>query len=214
MDKKHIIYLVFLVLITWGCNRDNHDSSGSNININLLADSTSHYWQPAPYNLGQFTITNDTLFIAPAERGLSGVMWTGKVPAVNYQLTCRAMRTEGTDFFAGITFPVKNTWCTWIIGGWDGTVVGLSNIDWSPASENITTCHKNFNNHQGYDLELTVTDHLITARIDNELMFELDYTGHTLSLHNLMENGQGLGLATWKTGAAYTNLNLRGLSVQ
>jgi hypothetical protein len=32
---------------------------------------------------------------------------------------------DGSGFFAGITFPVYDSFCSWINGGWGGMVAGF-----------------------------------------------------------------------------------------
>ncbi|MEZ6113002.1 MAG: hypothetical protein R3C99_18620 [Pirellulaceae bacterium] len=61
------------------------------------------------------------------------------MPKTNYELSLEAKRLDGTDFFCGLTFPVGDTHCSFIVGGWAGGVVGLSSIDGLDASENQTT---------------------------------------------------------------------------
>ena len=38
---------------------------------------------------------------------LTGITGTGEFPKFNYELQMEAMRVEGSDFFAGITFPTR-----------------------------------------------------------------------------------------------------------
>ena len=56
---------------------------------------------------------------------MTGITWTGDFPTSGYEIRFEAARLEGKDFFAAIIFPVKDSHCSWINGGWDGTVVGL-----------------------------------------------------------------------------------------
>jgi hypothetical protein len=46
---------------------------------------------------------------------------------------------KATDFFAGTTLPVRDSFCTWINGGWGGEVAGLLSIYGADASMNETT---------------------------------------------------------------------------
>ena len=70
---------------------------------------------------------------------MTGIAWTGDFPRSGYEIRFEAARLEGNDFFAGLTFPVNDSFCFWVNGGWDGTVVGLSNLDGNDASENDTS---------------------------------------------------------------------------
>ncbi|MCE9544025.1 MAG: DUF1080 domain-containing protein, partial [Planctomycetia bacterium] len=71
----------------------------------------------------------------------TGVVRTDTPPTDSYELTLSAKRTEGQDFFCGLTFPVGKESCSLIVGGWGGQVVGLSNVDGAAADENQTTVH-------------------------------------------------------------------------
>jgi hypothetical protein len=71
---------------------------------------------------------------------LSGITWTnGSLPKTDYEISLDAMKVQGSDFFCALTFPVRNSFCSLILGGWGGSVVGLSSIDGMDASENETT---------------------------------------------------------------------------
>src|SRR3954453_2633344 len=60
-------------------------------------------------------------------RGLTGSTWAGPgVPTPNDELPLQGMRVEGGAFFAGVTFPVAASFCSLILGGWGGSVIGMS----------------------------------------------------------------------------------------
>src|SRR6185436_8655928 len=76
---------------------------------------------------------------------MSGVTFAKKdFPKVDYEIRLEAMRVKGDDFFCGLTFPVRDSYCSFIVGGWAGSVVGISSIDGRDASENDTTQVKKF----------------------------------------------------------------------
>ena len=87
---------------------------------------------------GEITVEKEQL-ILDMGTPLSGVNYTGKIPKINYEVELDAMRVTGTDFFCGLTFPVKKDPCSLIIGGWGGGVMGLSSLNGMDASENETT---------------------------------------------------------------------------
>ena len=43
---------------------------------------------------------------------LTGITWTGDFPKSDYEIRFEAARLEGSDFFAALTFPVKDSFCT------------------------------------------------------------------------------------------------------
>src|ERR1043165_7142270 len=60
---------------------------------------------------------------------LSGITYTNPVPKADYEISLAAMKLSGSDFMCGLTFPVKDTHATLVLGGWGGGVVGISSID-------------------------------------------------------------------------------------
>jgi len=69
---------------------------------------------------------------------LNGVNWTGELPKEPYEIRFEARRVQGNDFFCGLTFPVKESHATLVLGGWGGALVGISSLDNLDASENET----------------------------------------------------------------------------
>lgn len=141
----------------------------------------------------------------------TGVRWTGDVPQENYEVALEAMRVSGSDFFCGLTFPVGDSPCTLILGGWGGSVVGLSNIDGAHAAENETTQGLNFENERWYAVLLRVTADRIQVWIDQEKKIDLERAGRRFSVWYEQEAMRPLGISTWDTAAALRNIRLRQL---
>ena len=78
------------------------------------------------------------------------------------------MRLDGSDFFCTTTFPVGKDYCSLVVGGWGGAVVGLSNVDYADASENATTKTMGFKDNQWYRVRIRVSDAAIEAWIDGQ----------------------------------------------
>ena len=66
------------------------------------------------------------LVLLPPGRAFTGINWTNPTPKLNYEISLEAMRVNGSDFFCGLTFPVRDSFCSLIVGGWGGSIVGLS----------------------------------------------------------------------------------------
>jgi hypothetical protein len=156
------------------------------------------------------TIENGLIIL---ERGelQTGIAWAGDFPRENYEVELDAMRIDGGDFFCGMTFPVGNEPCTLIVGGWGGSVVGLSNVDGMHAAENQTTTGVFFDNDRWYHIRLRVTDR-IEVWIDDEKKIDLAREGHRFDVWWEQEPAQPFGIATWDTGAALRNIRVRKLS--
>jgi len=122
------------------------------------------------------------------------------------------MRVEGHDFFCGLTFPVGEKPCTLVLGGWGGSLCGLSSIDSFDASENETTKMMSFENGKWYRVRLRVVPDRIQAWLDDEDLVDVDITGKTLSIRLEVEESQPLGIATWNTAGAVRNIKLKKLA--
>lgn len=142
---------------------------------------------------------------------LTGITWTGSLPKDEYEITLEAMRTDGHDFFCGLTFPVGKSPCSLIIGGWGGSTVGLSSIDGLDASENETGSYHEFKSNKWYTIRLRVTESEIQAWIDKEQVVDVDYSDRKISIRFEVEPSEPLGIATWCTSAAIRNIRMKKL---
>jgi len=144
---------------------------------------------------------------------LTGITYArDDLPKTNYEIELEAMRVEGIDFFCGLTFPVGDAHCSFIVGGWAGAVVGLSSIDDKDASENDTTRYVDFKTGQWYRIRVRVTDENISAWIDDKQMVDQDIEGRKVSTRNEVDLSKPLGVTAWQTTAAIRNVRLRKLS--
>jgi len=178
----------------------------------LFDGKTLKGWKAADFGAkGNITVTNGELRIGPGEPAV-GIVRDGEPPArMNYEIELEAMRTEGHDFFCGLTFPVNKDPCTLICGGWGGTLVGLSSIDGLDASENQTASVRKFKEKTWYKIRLRVTKTHITAWIDDQQVLEQELAEHKISIRMEVRPCVPLGISTWYTGAAIRNLRLRKL---
>jgi hypothetical protein len=63
----------------------------------------------------------------------TGINWTNTFPKLNYEVALDAMRLMGSDFFCGLTVPVGTNCCSLIVGGWGGSLLGISSwTAWTP----------------------------------------------------------------------------------
>lgn len=139
-------------------------------------------WRETPFTgRGEVRVENGTVVIGPG-KPMTGITWTGAFPLSNYEVRLEAQRISGGDFFASMTFPVQESFCTWVTGGWGGDIVGLSSIDNWDASDNETRSYFNFDNGRWYKLRLQVTDERIRAWIDDKQVINVVITGRTIGL--------------------------------
>jgi hypothetical protein len=143
----------------------------------------------------------------------TGINWTNEFPMLNYEVALDAMRVMGSDFFCGLTVPVGTNFCSLIVGGWGGSLLGISSLDGMDASENETTKFVNFESGRWYRIRLRVTEKKLQAWIDKEKLVDVDTSEKKISLRpGDIEISKPFGLACWQTGAAYREIRFRKVS--
>lgn len=133
----------------------------------------------------------------------------GGLPVRDYAITFEAMRAEGADFFAALTFPVRtiDTCATLVIGGWGGGLVGISSIDGEDAANNPTRSEQKFENGKWYRFKLEVRDEEIKAWIDDRLVINTSIKARVISLRpGYIESCAPFGLATYQSTGRVRNL--------
>jgi hypothetical protein len=140
----------------------------------------------------------------------TGLNFTNEVPELNYEVTLDAMRVSGSDFFCGLTVPVRESFCSLIVGGWGGSLVGISSLNGMDASENETTKYVSFEQGRWYRIRLRVTEERIEAWIDKEKLINVVTTRKRISLRpGEIELSKPFGIASWQTTAALRDIKLR-----
>ena len=142
---------------------------------------------------------------------MTGIAWTGEVIRDNYELALEGMRLDGTDFFCTTTFPVGKDYCSLVVGGWGGAVVGLSNVDYADASENATMKMMTFKDNRWYRVRIRVSRTKIEAWIDDEKMVDQPCEDHTFDIRIECTQCRPLGISTWCTAGAVRNIRVRPL---
>jgi hypothetical protein len=156
---------------------------------------------------GPVYVSDDEIILGMGD-GCTGVTWKGKFPVSDYEVTLEAKKVDGNDFFCGMTFPAGEYPCTLIIGGWGGTVVGLSSINGLDASENETTINRSFAKDRWYKISLTVTHSKIEAWIDDEIVIDFTIGDNVLSIRPEVALSLPFGIASWRTTSALRNIRL------
>ena len=178
----------------------------------LFDGKTLADWQPSKFSAEGAVKAEDGRIVLDTGRSMTGITWAGAtLPSTNYELTLQAMRVEGSDFFAGVTFPVGDSFCSLILGGWGGSVVGLSSINGQDASENDTSQSIEFQNGRWYNVRIRVTPAKIEAWLDDRQIITQDLKGNRIDIRLEMERSKPLGVASWKTTSALRHIRLRPL---
>jgi len=207
MSRKYVLYTIFLllaVIVAGGCHGPQKTS--------LFDGRTLGQWKVTEFGgQGDVSVKDGTITLEMGN-DLTGINWAGPLVRMNYEITLEAMRVEGSDFFCGLTFPVGSNPCSLILGGWGGTVCGLSNIDYCDAADNETTRVISFENGRWYRVRLRVTPDKIEAWLDDEKLVDVVTTGRKISIRSEVDLSQPLGIATWRTKGAVRNIRLRRLA--
>jgi 3-keto-disaccharide hydrolase len=178
----------------------------------LFDGKTLSNWKSTKFSgEGPVKVENGQI-VLEAGTTLTGITWAGaELPTTNYEIALQAMRVEGRDFFAGITFPVADSFCSLILGGWGGTVIGLSSINTEDASQNETSQSMEFEMGRWYNVRIRVTPAKIEVWLDERQIINQDLKGNRITIRMEMEPSTPLGIATWKTKGALRDIRLRRL---
>jgi hypothetical protein len=153
----------------------------------------------------------DGRIVMRAGNPMTGITWTGAYPRMDYELSLEAMRVDGSDFFCGLTFPVGDSPCTFIVGGWGGGVIGLSSINGMDASENETTRYQEFENGKWHKIRVRVTKDKIESWLDDKQMADVETKDRKISIRPEVELSRPLGVACFATTAALRDIHVRKL---
>jgi hypothetical protein len=159
---------------------------------------------------GPVTVESNQIKIAMGD-DLGGFNWTnGPLPKTDYEISLDAVRVAGGDFFCGLTFPVADSSCSLIVGGWGGGLIGLSSLDDQDASENDTTKVMYFETGHWYHVVLRVTPKKIQVWLDKEKVVDASIVGRKVSLRpGSIYLSEPLGVATYSTTAEVKDFKLR-----
>ena len=165
--------------------------------------------EPFVYH-GKVQVTGGQVRLGEGQPG-TGIRYLKDVPRTNYELLVEARREVGFDFFCGLTFPVGSNYCTFVAGGWDGDVTGLSNLDRRSAAENETTTSISYETGRWYRFHLRVTPERITVHMDEKKIVDAPLHGKEVGIRGTMQPLLPLGISSWYTQAGIRELRLRPL---
>lgn len=213
---KYLILTLSVILSFCSCGGKKPAQKPVQEEVSYVLDSTYIFdgktlegWEITNFGpQGPVEISSGTIVLGMGD-GCTGITYKRPFPDINYEVSLEAKRVSGTDFFCGLTFPVGKDPCTLIVGGWGGTVVGLSSIDGLDASDNETMINRKFEKGQWYRIRLQVTDSTIKAWIDDEQTVNFNYRGRALSIRPEVNLSKPFGIASWCTTAALRNIRVK-----
>lgn len=179
----------------------------------MLEENDLGRWKAAPFAFAGDLDIRDGVLNTGLGSYLTGVVWKEEPPArTNYEIELEARKVWGSDFFLGLTIPVGGRYCTWIVGGWGGRVVGISDIDGFSADNNETTRKMSFDKEHWYKFRIRVLDEHIQCWIDEELVVDINTKGRRLNLRpGQIVDSVPLGISSYDTLSEYRNMVWRNL---
>jgi len=213
--KALILSFILISLLLSGCsnkrsqNKEKELATPNENGLPIFDGKSLDGWKITKFGTeGPVQVTDGKIILGMGD-GLTGITWKDNFPRMNYEINLEAMKMSGNDFFCGITFPVDTTFCSFIVGGWGGPVVGLSTIDGSDASENSTKKLMRFEKNVWYSIQLKVTPGLIEAWVDNEKMVDFKTQGHEIYIRPEVQLSTPFGIASWITTSALRDIRLK-----
>ena len=169
-------------------------------------------WKQSSYGgEGEASVAEGVLTIPMGER-LSGLTYTGgDVPTTNYEVEVEARRVAGTDFFVGLTFPAGESHASLILGGWGGSICGISSFDGQDANHNDTRKVVRFKKGQWYTARLRVEPSRIQVWLDGQPLIDADTTGKKIDIRPEIALSKPLGISTFATTAEVKHIRIREL---
>lgn len=131
------------------------------------------------------------------------------MPTTRYAIEYEAMRVAGNDFFGTVTFPVNDSHVSLVVGGWGGTLVGISNIDDMDANENSTRANAYFENNHWHQVRIEVRDDDLQAWINHKLFINTSTKGRKLGLRSGdIEKCVPFGFASYATQSRIRHIRI------
>ena len=179
----------------------------------LFDGKTLKGWKQSDFFKPGKSSVKDGAIILEKGTKMTGLTYDGKdFPKMNYEVSLESKRIDGRDFFCTTTFPVGDSFCSFVVGGWGGSVTGLSSIDGIDASENQTGQGIEYKNDQWYKIRIRVTDKRVETWIDKEQTVDLDTSDVKLGIRIECNVSTPFGIASYDTVGAVKDMKVRNLS--
>jgi len=194
-----------------GAKQDQPKAGAKNTAAKSLFDGKSLAgWKSTNFGGEGEVHVKDGAVIMEQGNDMTGITYTrGDFPKIDYEVTLEGKKIVGRDFFCTTTFPVGETHCSLVVGGWGGTVVGLSSIDFQDASENETNSLREFKHDQWYKVRIRVTKTRVQAWIDDKQVVDFPTKDRKISIRAECDPCRPFGIATWRTTGAVRDIRVR-----
>jgi hypothetical protein len=213
-------------VLTWGCGarqpqKQGVDASPTTVQVKdpkpqwkpLFDGKSLANWESANFGGEGEVSVKDGAIVMETGNDMTGVTYTkGDFPKIGYEVVLEGKKLKGSDFFCTTTFPVGEDHCSLVVGGWAGSVVGLSSIDGRDANENETNSLQEFKRDQWYHVRIRVAKDKIEAWIDDKKVIDLATGGKKITIRGECEPCKPFGIATWRTSGAVRDIRVRSLN--
>jgi hypothetical protein len=207
-----LLTAIVLALLT-GCRPAKETTEAELKSWRLLEGSWAAVWKPAGIP-DQGTIElNDGILMLNAGAPLTGTVFpawqSSEFPVTHYAVEYEALRVEGEDSFGMLTFPVgsHDAHATFVLGGWGGTVTGISSIDYADANENSTRGEQRFENQRWYHVRLEVRPEDLRVWVEGRPVVNVSIKGRNISLRpGFIDHCRPFGFASYATTARLRNV--------
>lgn len=180
--------------------------SGDVATGSLFDGATLGSWAPVNFGGEGEVHVDDGTIVLGRGNDLTGIVWTGAPLPERYAIDVEAMRVDGSDFFCALTFPIADTHCSFVVGGWGGSLIGFSSIDGFDAGENETAQVRRLEDDRWYRIRVEVTPDRMRARLDDEWLADVDTTNRQIDVRIEMMLCRPLGIASYRTIAAIRSI--------
>lgn len=178
---------------------------------NVIPTAKSDLWEVSQFGgEGDVTFGKDSI-VMDAGDPLTGVRCTADIPREMFEIELEARRLTNFDFFCGLTFPVGEGQCSLILGGWAGSVVGLSSIDGADAARNATKKLMHFENEKWYRVRVRVDRNNIHCWIDDQKVVDQPRGNHKFDIRVEMDPCTPVGVAAFQCESEFRNFRWRKL---
>lgn len=215
MDRRSFL-LPLPALLLLGCRPPPPSAKATA--LALLESPWSGSWKPAGIpDEGPVVVKDGVLTLGEGQpmTGAAFPSWSESgLPDTNYAIAYEAMRVAGEDFFGTVTFPVGSheSHASFVLGGWGGTVTGISSIDFSDANENQTHAEQRFENGRWYRVRVEVRPTGLRAWVDERLVVNVSIKGRKVGLRQgFIDHCRPFGFASYGSEARIRKVVARGL---
>jgi hypothetical protein len=176
----------------------------------LFDGKTLAGWKSTNFGGEGEVAVKDGAILMPQGMDMTGITYSrDDFPRMDYEVALEGKKIKGNDFFCTTTFPVGKNYCSLVVGGWGGSVVGISSINSLDASENETTRNMSFKTDQWYKVRIRVMKDRIMAWIDSDKVVDVVTTDKKISTRVESSLSQPFGIATWNTTGAVRDIKVR-----